>query len=274
VIKTVSVPPRLRQWLDGDLLLFSKGAVWAELLAELTQGANGQRNLRKGLLAIAALLGAIALWHWNGGLMVALLVGSSSGIVLYWVLGRQSFSWRALQNWLKEPQAPLGLSVGAGAGVLVLSYSALAVWHDLNSPWLALMLLMQEIGILLALGLAVGLMLTRKSDAPIHAFDRCVAGLLHRDELRRLMAVRQLANLATQAALTAQERSLATEYLHLLARKETDLVVTTAIQESLMVLAPAQQQLSDHSSLSSRAFRPSASRAIRQKAVADSVLRS
>jgi hypothetical protein len=165
------------------------------------------------------------------------------------------------------------LSVGAGFGMLLLSYSALAVWRDLGSPWLAILLFTQEFGIFGALGLAVWLMLTRQNK-PIHSFERCVAGLLHRDELRRLMAVRQLATLMTEGQLSAKERSHALDYLHLLAQKESSPVVGKAIQEGLGYPAPPQRMmLGDRSSVSDRvidcAIPTSVKVSMRRKAMAD-----
>jgi hypothetical protein len=260
VTKTSLVPTQLKHWLDGDLLVLCKGQVWTELLTELQQGANRQR-LQKLLPVIAALLGVAALWHWQGSLLVAGLAGGSGSLALYRLLHQprslQTLT-RQIQRWLRHPQAPLYLSGASGVGILLISYSALAVWQDLQSPWLALMLLTQEVGVLVVLGLAVGLMLTRSQGSPNHTFERCTTGLLHRDAMRRLMAVRQLTQLANQDALTSQERSQAIDYLRLLIRKETEPLVRNAIREGLATLSPAQRQLDrqlgNHHALAARSL--------------------
>jgi hypothetical protein len=114
-------------------------------------------------------------------------------------------------------------------------------------------------------------MLSRQNN-PVHSFERCVAGMLHRDELRRLMAVRQLMDLAVRDELSSKERSHAVDYLQLLARKETEPLVNQAIQESLAILAPKsslQPQLSAQSSISVRRLQQPARSSVRQKTMAD-----
>jgi hypothetical protein len=274
VTKVSPFKTSVRDWLDGDLLLLAKPAVWTDLLTELMQGSSATRGVayRKAIPAIAISVATITLWRWNGALTLALFLSGGGSFFLHRVLKhKKQISWRTVQQWLHTPQAPLALSLGSGIALLAVSYSALAVWQDLHSPWLALTLFTQEMGIALVLGLAVWLMLSRQN-TPVHSFDRCVAGMLHRDELRRLMAVRQLTDLAIQDELSPRERSHALDYLQLLARKETELLVNQAIQEGLAILAPAsspQPQLSAESSLSARRLQQSAKSSIRQKTMAD-----
>jgi hypothetical protein len=64
--------------------------------------------------------------------------------------------------------------------------------------------------------------------------------------MRRLVAVRQLEQLASQDKLTPQERSQAVDYLRLLIRKETEPLVRKAIRSGLKILTPAQSQLAPH----------------------------
>jgi hypothetical protein len=78
--------------------------------------------------------------------------------------------------------------------------------------------------------------------------------------LRRLVAVRQLAALATRKELNAGEQAIAAEYLLLLSRKENDPVVSGAIQESLSVLLPERPQLGDRSSVTDRVMQLSVRR--------------
>jgi hypothetical protein len=113
------------------------------------------------------------------------------------------------------------------------------------------MLLTQEVGLMMVLGLVLWSVVSRPKAEPSLNFDRCVAGLLHRDELRRLMAVRQLAQMQDKNALSQQQQSMAVEYLQLLAERETSPIIGRAIQESLSSLAP-YPQLSDRSSASDR----------------------
>lgn len=243
-MKASPVTIQLRHWLEGDLLLFTKASVWAEVGTTLVQKSlKGDRKSLSSTILVPVIVMGVAItvfWHWNASLFLALLAGGGSSIVFYGTTQRR-LSGRKLEAWLKSPQAPITLSLGAGLGMLALSYSALAVWQDLNSPWLALMLFTQELGLFLALGLAAWLILTRQNQ-PLYSFERCVAGLLHRDELRRLMAVRQLATLFQTGKLSMVERSHGSDYLQLLAQKEGSPLVYQAIQDSLILLTPPQRK--------------------------------
>jgi hypothetical protein len=261
---------QLRHWLEGDLLMLAKASVWTEVVTTLAQKSiNGDRKSFYGsiLPPVLTLAGAIFFWQWNASLLVALLAGGGSSIVFYGVTQRR-FSGRRLEQWIKSPQAPIALSVGAGVGMLVLSYSALTVWQDLHSPGLAMLLFTEEMGIFLALGVAVWLILTRQN-RPIHSFERCVAGLLHRDELRRLMAVRQLATLTQKGQLSAVERSQAWDYLQLLAQREKSPLIRQAIQDGLVVLTPSgRNQVGNSTTISARRIKSPAIN-VREEVMAD-----
>ncbi len=276
-MKASPLTTQLRLWLEGDLLLLAKASVWRDVLAtvaqQLVRGESCGLSVRSSLHSIVvppavAILGGVALWQWNASLLLAILGGSGGSILLYNATQRR-FGFPKLERWLKSSNAPLALSLGGGIGIVALSYSALAVWRDLNSPWLAMMLLTQAVGIFGVLGLAVWLLLSRQSK-PLHSFDRCVAGLLHRDELRRLIAVRQLAKLMTQGQLSSMERSHAADYLSLLDQKERSPIVRRAIQESLGSLMPSQRkQLGDRSLVTDRVISTSSQVSMRRKAMAD-----
>lgn len=246
---------RLNHLIEAYLLMLSKPSLWLEMLTEMSQPAKLTPIVMKMLPVVAALIGAIAFWQWNAALMVALLTSTGMSMGLYRLLQQPHQPWQTLQQWIRHPKAPLVLTVGSGFALLLLTYGALSVWQAFNSPWLAALLLTQELGILAVLGLAIALMLSKQSVSPqlssphsassppanLYSFDRCVAGLLQRDDLRRLVAVRQLAILATRQELNEQEQAIASDYLLLLSRKEKDPVVRRAIQESLAVLAPTQR---------------------------------
>jgi hypothetical protein len=277
-MKVSPVTIQLRHWLEGDLLLLTKASVWTDVgTTWVKKTINGDRKSLSGILPpVLALVGAIALWRWNAALILALLAGGGSSVLFYGATQRR-FSVRKLKQWLQSPQAPVALSLGAGLGILGLTYSALTVWQDLNSPGLAMLLFTQEMGIFLALGLAVWLILARQNQ-PVHSFDRCVAGLLHRDELRRLMAVRQLAALAEKGELSAVERSQAWDYLHLLVRNEKSPLIGQAIQDSLVLLMPPQRKplgdsvstdLSVRTTISARRIQSPVAMKVREEVMAD-----
>jgi hypothetical protein len=257
-----SAKRQLSNWLEGDLLMLSKPSFWLEILSEMGHPSRLAHGFAKALPVLAAMLGTLAFWQWNAALLLALLLGTGGSFALLQLLQQKKQPWQTVQQWLNHPQAPLMLSVGSGLALFIATYGTLIVWQDFRSPWLAMLLLTQEISIFAVLGLAVWLMLSRqlRASAPIYSFDRCVAGLLHRDELQRLVAVRQFATLAARKELSSKEQAIAAEYLSMLSRKENDLVISRAIQESLAILVPAQPQLSDRSSVADRVMQPSVRR--------------
>ena len=173
-MKVSPVTIQLRHWLEGDLLLFTKASVWTEAVSTLVhKSINGDRKSFYDSVTppVLILVGAIAFWHWNAALLLALLAAGGSSIVFYSATQRR-FSGRRLEQWLKSPQAPIVLSLGAGLGMLVLSYSALTVWQDLHSPGLAMLLFTQEMGIFSALGVAVWLILTDRKSTRLNSSHR------------------------------------------------------------------------------------------------------
>lgn len=216
--------------------MLGKGSVWAEFLTDAVR-SRGRRQAKGAIRTAGVSFSLLLLGVWNGAFLAALLLACGSSTLLYFVLQhRMRLPERSLQRWLQSPQAPLQLAIASGLAVLFSTYATFGVGQDLNSPNLALLLLIQDAGMLIAFGLAVRLML--RQGMPAQAFDRCVAGLLHRDELRRLMAVRQLSDLSRAGKLSETEQLQAAEYLTLLARKETDPLVRRAITESLLQLQP------------------------------------
>jgi hypothetical protein len=269
VTKAAPFKTSLRHWLEGDLLLLGKPAVWSDVWIDLLQESSATRQWinRKAFPAIATTIVAIVLWRWNGALVLALLMASSGSFVFHRILhSPKQSSGHNLRQWLRHAQAPLILSFASGIALLIFSYIALGIVQDLHSPWLALMLFTQEMGILAVLGLAIRSLSMQESSGSVLSFDRSLAGMLHRDPLRRLMAVRQLAKLAIQDKLNSQERSQADEYLQLLARQESDPFVNRAIQEGLAILNPSRrQQLGDHTLRSAHQLQPSTLTSVRQK---------
>lgn len=235
-----SVPGQVNLWDEVFVLLKTLQADWSNLAT--------LKWLPLGMSAAGLLL----LWRLNGLLLLTLFCGAVMGRLTYGLVKERQYpGWQSILAWLQKGKTPLGISIGVGVLTLVLAYSAIAVWQDLQSPWLALMLLTQEVGLMMVLGLVLWSVVSRSKAEPSLNFDRCVAGILHRDELRRLMAVRQLAQMQERNLLNQPQQSMAVEYLQLLFQRETSTVVSHAIQESLSILA-SYPQLGDRSSVSDR----------------------
>jgi hypothetical protein len=268
-----SAPPHLERNNragSGQVALWDEASAFMKVLRTDWSEMAALKWLPLGMGAVGTLL----LWRLNGMLLLTLMCAGATGGVIYALLQDRKHPFREkLLKWVQKGQTPLGISVGVGVLTLVLSYSAIAVWQDLDSPWLALMLLTQEVGLLLVLGLVLWSVVFRPQQNPSVSFDRCVAGLLHRDGLRRLMAVRQLADLKRQGQLTQQQQSMTVEYLHLLSRRESDLIVVQGIQETLQLL-DSYPQLGERSSASDRVLHQPLSTQMREKAITDALVES
>jgi hypothetical protein len=224
--------------------MLSKRSFWTERLTEMGQPSKVVDGaVLKGLPALVVGSGAVALWQWNAALGLSVLVGVSSTVAL--LQTSQRFQSTQLRQWLNHAYRPLFFSLGGGAVLLALTYATVSVWQEFHSPWLALLLLTQALGILVLAGLVLWLV-TQQGDAPVYSFDRCVAGLLHRDELQRLVAVRKIAALAVQQRLSSGEQKIVAEYLQILLRRQDNPVLQGAIHESLVALK-IPTQLSAHS---------------------------
>ena len=224
--------------------MLGKGSFWTELLTEIEPSKVVDGAILKGLPALVVGSGTVALWQWNAALGLSVLVGLSSSVALLQISQRVRAA--QLRQWLNVAHSPLAFSLGGGAALLALTYATVSVWQEFHSPWLAVLLLTQTLGILALVGLILSLA-ARQGGAPSYSFDRCVAGLLQRDELQRLVAVRQVASLAAQQRLSSSEQKIVAEYLQVLLRRQDDPILQGAIHESLVALKiPAQLSASAH----------------------------
>ncbi len=270
MVKTSPIKVTLQHWLESTVLTLGQLAFWNDALAELgrySSSSAGAAVARKALPAIAMVTGTVAFWQWNSTLLLAVVMGSGGGALLYQLLRQRRSALKTLERWLGSPQAPLILSGVGGLATLGLSYGTLLLVQELHSPGLVLLLLLQDVGIVSIVGLLLWLALmqsegqrqgsqhpgSKMAEQRRDRFDRCIAGLLQRDELRRLVAVRQLTALAEQGQLSPQQQSQAAEYLALLMARETQGVVQQALGVALKGLQlPDRALLGAESSVTRR----------------------
>lgn len=222
--------------------MLCKASFWLDLITDSGRPTGlAERGLR-ALPAVAAGLGTAAIWHWNVALLLVLPIGAGSGFALFQILQRKQH-WLIGQGWQQRSssQVTLALSIGGGS-VLGLMAHALLTVENANTLGLIFLMLIQDAIICCVLVLVVR-SFTQKASAPGYTFNRCVAGLLHRDELQQLVAVRQFETLVREQQLSPREQTIAAEYLLLLSRKQNDPIMSGAIQETLNVLAPSRPQL-------------------------------
>lgn len=188
------------------------------------------------------------LWRWGaiaGGLLLLtdwkLMLAAGAGGAVWWLnywLREHPIpvDTAEIRRWLKAENWPVLLAAGSGGVVAVSTYLAIAIWSDTDSFWLASGIALQGLGTLTLLVLLVWQVLGRRADRGMASFDRAFADLAAADPLQRLVAVRQLSQMAQGSRLDAQELRSLTDALRLMLRREQEPIVRAAALESFRQL--------------------------------------
>ncbi|NJR65576.1 MAG: hypothetical protein HC772_10085 [Leptolyngbyaceae cyanobacterium CRU_2_3] len=207
-------------------------------------------QVSQGWLIISALLGLLWLWNWQ--LVLAVGLGL---VALVWVYLVHQGWWTLpkLWNWQKlwsRSNRSLTLAIASGSIVTIGSYLAIAIWRESHHSWLATGIIIEGLMGLAVLLLMVWQMLTRSVGQVKIEGDRTthllLADLADTDPLKRLIAVRQLTQQATNATLLPVSSSLLpvssalplssshlAECFRLMLNRETEAVVCSALLDSL-----------------------------------------
>ncbi|MEG4145243.1 hypothetical protein [Microcoleus sp. Pol12B5] len=193
----------------------------------------------KGWLGIVTLA---AVWGWwNSQLLFSTGLGIAAMMLVY---RGQSWDWQLLRAKGKQfwdgPNRRFVLAVGTGGIATLGAYMSLAIWADSSSHWMALSLILQNLGTIAIAGLLLrqGLSLGAAKDEV--ALDRILADLTDADPVKRLIAVRQMTDLVNQGGLgpvrsvkSSIARSRAAECFRLMLSREPEAVVRNALLEGL-----------------------------------------
>ncbi len=174
---------------------------------------------------------------WNWQLLLATAVGMGVLIVLFqFPFDRWSLYWEKWQQANLSQQRLLIALVGssvAGIGV----YWALQLWDHLENHWLAASSIAQ--GVLLTTLLSIQLAKLFSSPAESsqrHQFSQHVEALSADHPLKRLIAVRELTQLAITGKLRSQQLKQISEYFSLLFTVETEPMLRQGLLESMQTL--------------------------------------
>ncbi len=199
---------------------------------------SGRQHSRRWLAAAA---GAIALFFWNGRLCLALGVGA----IVTGLLSSQSREFIPLQlTHLQRrfeqlhPSTSLAL-VGGCTGFI--TYLATSIWVESQSHWLAAGMLLQGVGTVAALAVLTHHIAQRSVAEPKQTQSLSVVDLTDEAPLRRLIAVRQLTQMAIELEMNHPQRQELLDYLHLMERYETEPLVRAAVRSGCQQLAPTRQ---------------------------------
>ena len=213
---------------DGNIALSSK---------QVSQG------IKKGLL----LLAFVSCWWWNGQLLLATTVGIGMMWLTYKISNKRYRKlWQAGINWLTGHNRRLLLAVGSGSLGGFFTYMVAATWSNTENHWLATGSILQSLGTFMTL-ILLGWQINRHNgDRILVKFDRLLEDLTATDNLKRLIAIRQLTNLAYRNDLTREQKLQLVEYFQFMLAQPQDLAIQEALLDSFDILG-----ISSPSSISS-----------------------
>lgn len=192
-----------------------------------------------GWLLAATVVVAMLLWNWK------LLLATSAGVfVMLLVYLMQEWDWQvhwsSLRRLLSGSNRQLTLAVGSGGIAATSTYLAVSVWVESESSWIAAGAILQGLGTLATLILLVWLIITRQENREQANLDQLFTDLTQVDPLKRLIAVRSLSDLVTDAHLDAQERRKIVEYFRLMLSREQETLIRDAVLDGLQALENSQ----------------------------------
>ncbi len=240
---------KMRRRVDGKTERARSPVVSTALLKWLLE----RLTRSKSWLAVVALA---AVWGWwNSQLLFSTGLGIAAMMLVYrgqsrdWQLGRE----RIEQFW-ESPNRRFVLAVGTGGVATLGAYMSLAIWADSESHWMALSLILQNLGTIAIALLLLRQALSRSASKDEAALDRILADLTDADPVKRLIAVRQMTDLVknggfdhpssvksllaepapTGAAPTQRiARNRAAECFRLMLSREPEAIVRNALLEGL-----------------------------------------
>nr|WP_290226786.1 hypothetical protein [Trichocoleus desertorum] len=202
----------------------------------LGSGDQGSRSWLWGMAVMTVLL----IWHWK--LLFALGIGLLIMILTYSLqAGNWQIPWAELRRRLGGAKQRFALAVASGSIATLSTYVSLAIWSEAQSFWSATGAICQGLGTLTVLVLLVGHLLDHQKEPATTRFDQLVSDLTDSDALKRLIAVRQLAQMLTTPGADRTQRRAVVDYLRLLLSRESEPVVRNAVLVSLQALDKAHR---------------------------------
>jgi hypothetical protein len=211
------------------------------------------KSLRKSVRWGAIGAGAALLLTWNGRLVAA----TGAGLGTMWLAySLRDAGWRAaiteVVNALEGVDRRITLSILAGAGATVGTYTALSIALESQNHWLATGMILQGT---MTLG-AIGVLLWQKLQPSPQKSGllQYIQDLTDADPLKRLIAVRQINQMFKQHP--AQQAEIM-EFYQVLLTREPDRLVQTALMDGLQTMTTQ----SSFAAARSTTFQPSRRRA-------------
>lgn len=184
--------------------------------------------------------GIMLVWNWQ--LLLATLAGGSVLILLFqFPLDRWSVYWRKWQQQMNVSQRRLLIAL-TGSGLAGMgTYWAVKLWDYLDNPWLAGGAIAQGIILTLLLGLQLSKLFASNAASPQpDRFSKLVGELTADHALQRLMAIRELTQLAINGHLSTEQLQQVSEYFSLLFAVESEAMIRQRLLDNMQTLQSHQ----------------------------------
>ncbi len=180
--------------------------------------------------------GTIGLLFWNGRLVLATGAGVAVMMLVYLMQdGNWKAPWSEMEKFLQGWNQTFLLAAASGCAATFGIYLAASLWAEVNSPWIATGMLLQQTTTIAALGLLIWQMVNRQESRPTTRLNQILDDLTNSDPLKRLIAVRRITDAIEQQSDRAQKRQMA-DYLRVMLSREEDTIVRDAVLEGLQTL--------------------------------------
>ncbi|PSB16307.1 hypothetical protein C7B65_22030 [Phormidesmis priestleyi ULC007] len=180
--------------------------------------------------------GTIGLLFWNGRLVLATGAGVAVMMLVYLMQdGNWKAPWSEMEKFLQGWNQTFLLAAASGCAATFGIYLAASLWAEVNSPWIATGMLLQQTTTIAALGLLIWQMVNRQESRPTTRLNQILDDLTNSDPLKRLIAVRRITNAIEQQSDRVQKRQMA-DYLRVMLSREEDTIVRDAVLEGLQAL--------------------------------------
>lgn len=198
------------------------------------QSKKFAQNVIRGLLTLSV----ISLWYWHWQLLLATGVGIAWMWLSYGLsLGQYRSTWRKLATALRGYNLKFLLAVISGGLGGLFTYMTTAIWLDTENHWLAASSIAQGLMTLALLILLLWQIVQKKSDRDTTRFTTLLTDLTADDPLKRLIAIRQLIELAARHSLNPNERSQIYEYFHFMLAQPQEAQIQNALLDGVELLA-------------------------------------
>lgn len=171
---------------------------------------------------------------WNWKLVLATTIGVLLMILMYQIQGGNwQRRWSYYCEFLRGSSGRLVLAVSSGGLGAIVAYIAVSVWANSENCWLAIGCITQGIGTLLSFGLLLWQIVQGREKSYENQFNQWILDLTSANPLKRLIAVKSLANLLKKQWFNYHYQQQLRDYFELMLTKETESLVRQGILEEL-----------------------------------------